>query len=377
MLSNVIASEGSGWNGFDVRPRAGRWRYEGPRASRRRAVGRAAVKCERDPPPVRALRRVLSLRALCFLLAFASGSWLPGGPVHGSPGARGSATVQWLALREPGLEVRYRPGYEGVARSAARAAVEAAGRITAELGAAPDRTLTVILHPTHAAFAEAVGTRRKQMVVGMASGDLAVAHIDASGAVADIDEVVAHEVAHLLLAQAVGGAHVPRWFDEGYAEHAAGSLEWASRELLADHIETGRLLDLGLLTDDFPRDGQVAAVAYAQSHALVTYILKEAPAGALPDLIRRLRAGEAFESALPAATSRSASAWDEAWRRDFRGHSHWYPWIAFLAGASGIAMSVLCILAYRAIRRRTEELDGMEDYDGPYAIRRVRRWRRR
>ncbi len=264
-----------------------------------------------------------------------------------------------------------------MARRAARAATAATRRITAELEREPGQKLTVVLHPTHQAFAEAVGTRRGQMIVGIASGERAVAHIDGSGALADIDEVVAHEVAHLLLSQAVGSARVPRWFDEGYAEHACGSLEWASRELLADHLETGRLASLEQLTDSFPRDGQAAAVAYAQSHALVAYLLREAPAGALPELVRRLRAGEEFQSAFLAATGRSVSAWDEAWRRDFHGHSRWYPWIAFLAGASGIAMSLLCLLAYRAIRRRTEALDEGDEYDGPITIRRARRWRRR
>lgn len=339
---------------------------------------RADTMRDRGTRSIHSLARAACLWLLSSLLAAPVGSHLAGvGPALGGPGDRGSAAARWLTIHEPGLDVLYRAGQEAVARSAAGAATDALRRITAELAISPERTLTVVLHPTHAAFAEAVGTRRKQMVVGMASGDLAVAHVDASGAVADIGEVTAHEVAHLLLAQAVGSAHVPRWFDEGYAEHACGSLEWASRELLADHIETGRLIDLSLLTDDFPRDGQAAAVAYAQSHALVAHILRESPDGALPDLVRRLRDGEAFESALPASTGRSASGWDEAWRRDFRGHSHWYPWIAFLAGASGIAMSLLCILAYRAIRRRTEELDGMEDYDGPYSIRRARRWRRR
>lgn len=322
-------------------------------------------------PPHSTRRVSTSLWVLCLLLLLAAG--LPGVAQPGS----GDTPEAWLILREPGLELLYQTGHESVARRAARAATAAIWRISSELGSEPDQPLMLVIHPTHQAFARAVGSRRGQMIVGIASGERAVAHIDGSGALADLDEVIAHEVAHLLLAQAVGGARVPRWFDEGYAEHACGSLEWASRELLADHLEMGRLASLDELSDSFPRDGQAAAVAYAQSHALVAYLLREAPAGALPELARRLRAGEKFENAVIAATGMSVSAWDEAWRRDFHGPSRWYPWIAFLAGASGIAMSVLCLLAYRAIRRRIEALDEEDEYDRPISIRRARRWRRR
>lgn len=253
------------------------------------------------------------------------------------------------------VRVCYRPGHEAVARRAAAAAAAAASRTGAELGFAPTRTVLVYLHPTHQAFTRAIGVRRRELIVGIAAGALDVAHVDGSGGVADVPVVVAHEVAHLLLAQAVGEG-VPRWFDEGYAEHASGRPEWAARDQLAEGLATGRLPSLAELETAFPHGGDEAAIAYARSHALVTYVLRHAPPGALREMARRMRSGEGFEEALAAAAGRGSEAWDAAWRADFSGSSRWQRWATLAAGASGLVMVLLCLVAYLAVRRHKESL---------------------
>ncbi len=271
------------------------------------------------------------------------------------PSARAAPTAEpeWHTLTRPGVRIRYRAGQAAVADRAAAAAAEAITRAGRELGIAPERAITVVLHPTHRDFGRAVGLGRRELVVGIAAGAHDVAHVDASGAIAGLPRLVAHEVAHLLLSQAVG-AGVPRWFDEGYAEHVSGSPEWAARERLAEGSGTRRLFRLAELEQHFPRAGEEAAIAYAQAHSLVAYLLKQSPPEALAHLVRQMRAGKAFPEALVAATGRDAAQWEAAWRRDLHGGSRWQPWILFAAGASGITMALLCLLAFRAMQKRKE-----------------------
>ncbi|MBI3947368.1 MAG: hypothetical protein HY321_15700 [Armatimonadetes bacterium] len=285
--------------------------------------------------------RVLRLLAsvLCPALAMAAGPEEP-----------------WRSMGEPGIQVIYARGREETARSALDAARATTDRTARELGLARPRPIAVVLHPTHAGFARAAGIRRRDLVVGIAVAAGDTAHIDASGVLADVPTVVAHEVAHLLLVQATAGARLPRWFDEGYAEHASAPARWPARERLAEHQSRGRLFALSDLESDFPRGEAAASVAYDQSHALVAYILEHSPPGALPELTRRLRSGQAFPEALAESTGRRLADWDAAWRADFRGRFRWHSWVMAGAGATGILMAALCVLAFRAIRRRKEQL---------------------
>lgn len=265
-------------------------------------------------------------------------------------------TDPWQTRREAGLTVAYRAGQEKLAHDALAVARQTMARVGAELNASPGRPLTLVLHPTRTEFAQATGFKRREFVVGVAGGLGETAHVDASGGLAHIGTVVAHEMAHLLLTQAVGNAHVPRWFSEGYAERASGALPWAARERLTERLGAHQLFALAQLDHDFPHDGEPATIAYAQSHAFVTYILEHSPEDAPARLVGRLRSGVDFATALTEATGRNPDAWDHAWKRDFQKRFRWYPWIAFGAGASGILMALFCVLAYRAIRRKKEEL---------------------
>ncbi|MDH7569189.1 MAG: hypothetical protein QHJ73_06350 [Armatimonadota bacterium] len=260
----------------------------------------------------------------------------------------------WRTLQQGPARVRYQ-GLDAAARRALEAARQAAERLGPELGLSPVRPFTVVLHPTHAEFAKAVGIQRRELVVGVAHGEQ-VAHVDASEHLADLPSTVVHEVAHLLLAQAVQGAPLPRWFEEGYAERAARAVPWASQQRLAANLGTARLLPLETLTDRFPSNEEEARVAYDQSHAFVVYILQHSPVGAMAHLVAGVRAGASFEQAVVAATGQSSAQWFRRWRADFRGRFRWYPWIALGAGLSGVAMAVLCVLAFRNIQRRKSRL---------------------
>jgi len=259
-------------------------------------------------------------------------------------------------LEQPGLRIEYPPRQKEDALRAAAAARATIRRARAELGLAQVQPITVILYASHQEFARATGTPRRQFIVGIAAGAGGTAQVDASGLASDLATVVSHEVAHLLFAQATNQAPVPLWFNEGYAEHASGSLVASARQILADRLAAGGLLKLSDMEHTFPHEGDAATVAYAQAYDLVTYILDHSHREALPDLVGRLRAGEPFDYALRAVTGRSAAGWDAEWRGDFRGSYRWYTWLVFGLGISGAIMAFLCVLAYRAIKRKKEAL---------------------
>lgn len=94
----------------------------------------------------------------------------------------------------------------------------------------------------------------------------------------DFDQVVKHEVTHVVLADVFRDFQIPRWLDEGIAVAEEQSVRRASinRQLL-EAVEVSRHAELSdLLTmERFPADQVQSDVLYAQSASLVEFLLSK------------------------------------------------------------------------------------------------------
>ncbi|MCS6799359.1 MAG: hypothetical protein NZ898_12685, partial [Myxococcota bacterium] len=73
-----------------------------------------------------------------------------------------------------------------------------------------------------------------------------------SGRVGEATSVLVHELSHVALHRASGGAPLPRWFVEGVAIHQAGEASLSRTRLLWGATVAGRLLPLEELERRFP-----------------------------------------------------------------------------------------------------------------------------
>src|SRR5450759_5740019 len=113
-----------------------------------------------------------------------------------------------------------------------------------------------------------------------------------------LEEVLAHEVAHVLIHRASGGRRVPRWFDEGLAMLAARSWRLRDQTELALGVLSGPRVPLWKLDDLFQGDRRQVEHGYALSGTLVQDLL-ERYGPAVPRIVfARVARGDTFEEAM-------------------------------------------------------------------------------
>jgi len=122
-----------------------------------------------------------------------------------------------------------------------------------------------------------------------------------------LEEVVYHEVAHILIRRAADGTRVPRWFNEGLA--SASERNWG----LWDRSRfTWELLIRGTLTATqletlFGQGRREVTRAYVVSEALVRNILQRHGPLTAARILRQMGNGISFEAALYATTGLTVS----------------------------------------------------------------------
>lgn len=169
----------------------------------------------------------------------------------------------------------------------------------------------------------------------------------------NLPTLLAHELAHVLLFRASGGAALPRWFEEGVATVAAREwgLEDGARfaaavigpgpESLAE-VERGFALDPGRV-----------ARSYALSAALVRYFLRLGGRDAVAVLLGHMRRGATFEDAFQRVAGRALDRFEA----DFFGHEVlWRTWVPFLSSTAALWMLITALALVAIWRRHRRDL---------------------
>ncbi len=166
----------------------------------------------------------------------------------------------------------------------------------------------------------------------------------------NMESLVRHEIAHVLIARAAGGNPLPRWFDEGTATVAAreGGIEAGARAALAAVGRGPR--SLRELDSAFSGGGAAVSRAYATSAALVRDVLRRHGDTAVARILSRTARGADFEAAFEATTGESPGEFARAY---FRREALWTTWVPFLTSSTVLWMAIT-LLALVAIRRRRE-----------------------
>jgi hypothetical protein len=178
---------------------------------------------------------------------------------------------------------------------------------------------------------------------------------------ADADDIYAtlrHELAHLALHQAVP-VRVPLWFDEGYAEWAAG--EWGRLGALELNLAVvrGAVPDLRGLDGALRGSATSADAAYALAVSAVIELARRNPSGSIAPLLQRLMAGHDFEASVLETTGLTISQFERGWQQRVRQRYSLATWLLAGGGWGVVALSawVLVRLRRRADRARRAALD--------------------
>lgn len=167
----------------------------------------------------------------------------------------------------------------------------------------------------------------------------------------NLEETVRHELSHIALSDAVGEAHVPRWFQEGVAIHESGELGMTRATDLSQASLWGTLIPLADL-DRFPADGYGVSVAYAESGDFVRFLMREEDAPRFLRLVQRVRDGQRFEAAMTDAYGSDMRKLEYQWKQDVSRRYSFWP--SLLTG-SFLWVLVVGALSWGYIKRRRRQ----------------------
>jgi hypothetical protein len=172
------------------------------------------------------------------------------------------------------------------------------------------------------------------------------------GSRSDLDTVLRHELVHVALHRATGGAEVPRWFHEGVAESLANEVDLMRAEALAGAVFGRGVPRLEHMEAEFHGDAQQASVAYAAARDFATWLRYHDPDEAhFRQLLSQLRNGREFEQAFVDAYGMPLAELDKQWREGLFGRFVWFP----LLGSGSLPFLLIGpAVAYAWVRRRRQ-----------------------
>lgn len=166
----------------------------------------------------------------------------------------------------------------------------------------------------------------------------------------DLVQVFRHELAHIALFDAVSGAHVPRWFNEGFAVFTSGETSFTRLRTLWTATVADTLIPLDRLDASFPANEHDAEVAYAESVDVVRYMVRQREHFRFQGLVERLRAGQDFAPAMKEAYGIDLAELEQEWRDDVAKRYTFWP-VLFSGSAVWGGVIGLFMLGWRKRRR--------------------------
>lgn len=163
------------------------------------------------------------------------------------------------------------------------------------------------------------------------------------------DELLFHELSHVLAARAAGGHPFPRWFNEGLALYIGRSWDLGDRSRVTWSLLVDREVSLADLDRRFEGDRGEMRRAYAVSGAFVRDLYHRFGPLIGAQILSDLALGLPFEEAFYRRTGIAlASAEEQFWH----SHSIWYRWLPVLTSSATLWMVVTILSLFAAKRRR-------------------------
>ena len=170
-----------------------------------------------------------------------------------------------------------------------------------------------------------------------------------------LENVLSHEVAHILTTRAAKGQFIPRWFDEGLAMVAAHSWDFEDGARLTWAMVIGEPISLEHLDRLFHQDSASAKKAYVLSHAVVRFFIQEFGQDWPRKMLAAVSQGLSFQDAFFRTTFRPL---DKAEAAFWANQTVWTRWVPAVTSTLALWLGIvgLAIYAFRKQRQRAKAL---------------------
>ena len=135
-----------------------------------------------------------------------------------------------------------------------------------------------------------------------------------------LQELLAHEYAHLVVAHRTGFYFPPRWFDEGMAMLVSTEWSWSDNLAMSKAAVFGDFIPLRSIEQVNRFNQDKAQVAYAQSYLAVKYFFDEYGMNAVNIFFDEIAKGSSLDAALVASTGSNYREFEDEYRQYLRTH---------------------------------------------------------
>ena len=164
-----------------------------------------------------------------------------------------------------------------------------------------------------------------------------------------LEDVLRHEVAHVLIARAAGGREVPRWFHEGLAVVVERPWDLEDRSRLAWELMAGPRLRLREIDAMFEGGAAAQSRAYSLATAFVRDIIREHGGAAPAAILRLVRQEVPFARAVATVAGQPLGFVEDGfWERQ----RVWTTWMPMLTSGEAFWLAVVLLAALAVWRRR-------------------------
>lgn len=277
--------------------------------------------------------------------------------------------IQLESLPSPGLTVRFESSLKGIAEDLLDIYPSIKSNLEKTFGWKMPFRPTVLLIQDKEYFQRLTGN--KLIVAFAAPGDNLIV-IDCSRLHIRphrLDQVLKHEMVHLILHHNIRSVHLPRWLDEGVAqwlsEGVAELLEAPQRSFFEEALLSGNYIPLRDLKYSFPTDKKNLMLAYEESRSFVTFISDRYGDNRIFEILEHLQKGNEIQTAFYASLDASPEEIEDRWIMQQRRQTTWFIFLAghiyeflFLAGA---LLTVIGFIRFLIKKRNYRDED--EDND--------------
>ncbi|MDY6972858.1 MAG: peptidase MA family metallohydrolase [Thermodesulfobacteriota bacterium] len=148
-----------------------------------------------------------------------------------------------------------------------------------------------------------------------------------------IENILKHELCHLLLHHHIRGTILPRWLDEGVCQWASDGIG----EIIMDQKHSvlnkaalrGTFIPLDLLNRGFPRDKDSMILAYEESKSFITHIISKFGKEGILEVLENMKTGKEVDVAFSMALSMPLGRLEEEWHHALRQRTTWFIYLSY------------------------------------------------
>lgn len=270
------------------------------------------------------------------------------------------SAVELSQFGTEGLSLRFREADTSIARVLLTDLERGRAEIATLLGVAAPGRITVYLSGSDEDFSDLTQGKIPHWGAGCAFPDQGVIVLRRlPGQVEALLRTARHEMAHILLHQAPGGA-VPVWFDEGVAMWAARQWRFHDSTEVFRAVSMGGLIPLSEMGSVIEFSSDEAGLAYTECLLAVSYLIHISGRDAVARVIDRLSSGDAFGKALYRTTGFTEVQFEIRWT-EFARKRFGPATLLIRTEALWIYMALLTLVAYLSIRVRSRRRLGRSE----------------